>query len=58
MIFYIVGALIGFAVLIGGVYYLIKEKNDKESRNIYTAASAIGGLIMIIMIIMIITQTR
>ncbi len=38
--------LIGVSVLLGGVYYLVKERNDKESKNIYTI-TIIAGIILI-----------
>lgn len=45
MIFNVVGLLIGIMILAGGIYYLVKEKADKESRVIYGIAAA-GGLIL------------
>lgn len=53
MIFNIIGILIGAAVLIGGIFYLVKEKEDKESRKIYSVISVIGALIVIGMSVMI-----
>lgn len=41
----IIGLIIGILVLCAGLYYLIKEKHDPESRKIYTIASVIGGVI-------------
>ena len=40
----IIGLIIGILVLGAGVYYLAKEKADKESRKIYTIVSAAGAL--------------
>lgn len=37
----IIGLIIGIMILIGGLYYLFKEK-DKESKQIYTIVSIIG----------------
>lgn len=51
MIFNIVGILIGISVIIGGIYYLVKEKDDTESKKIYSAVTAIGALILIGVII-------
>ncbi len=48
----IIGAVIGALILGFGLYYLIKEKNDPESRKIYGIISAIGGLLFIIMLIL------
>ena len=37
--------VIGLLVLGAGIYYLVKEKQDPESRKIYTVVSIIGGVI-------------
>ncbi len=39
----IIGLIIGILVLAAGLYYLIKEKEDRESKRIYTVVSIIGG---------------
>lgn len=41
----IIGLIIGILVLGAGIYYLAKEKQDPESRKIYTVVSVIGGVI-------------
>ena len=41
----IIGLIIGLLVLAAGVYYLVKEKQDPESKKIYTTISVIGGAI-------------
>ena len=41
----IIGLIIGILVLVAGIYYLAKEKNDPESKKIYTIVSLIGGVI-------------
>ncbi len=51
MIFNIIGLVIGLAILIAGVFYLVKEKNDKESVKIYGIISAAGAVIFIVMLI-------
>lgn len=51
MIFNIVGLVIGLMVLIAGVFYLVKEKNDKESFKIYGIISIIGGVLFIGMLL-------
>ena len=38
----IIGLIIGILVLGAGVYYLVKEKQDPESRKIYAVVSVIG----------------
>ncbi len=45
MTFKIIGLIIGAAILAAGIYYLIKEKNDAESKKIYTVVSVIGAVI-------------
>ena len=45
MIYSVLGLVIGLAVLIVGVFYLVKEKHDKESVKIYGIISAAGGVI-------------
>ncbi len=47
MIFNVIGLAIGLAILIAGIFYLIKEKSDNESVKIYTIISIIGGVIFI-----------
>ena len=39
----IIGLIIGILVLCAGLYYLIKEKHDPESKKIYSIVSVIGG---------------
>ena len=45
MIVKIIGLVIGLLVLGAGIYYLVKEKQDPESRKIYTVVSIIGGVV-------------
>lgn len=52
----IIGLIIGILVLGAGIYYLVKEKNDKESRKIYTVVSVIGGIVTLACILLIIFQ--
>ena len=49
----IIGLIIGILVLGAGVYYLIKEKKDPESRKIYAVVSAVGGLIALVCALML-----
>ena len=56
MIVKIIGTIIGALVLIAGIYYLVTEKNDKESRKIYGAISCVGGVIFAVMLIMTILE--
>ena len=41
----IIGLIIGILVLCAGIYYLVKEKLDPESKKIYTIVSGVGGVI-------------
>ena len=41
----LIGLIIGALVLVAGIYYLVKEKADPESRKIYTVISISGGVI-------------
>ena len=45
MIVKIIGLIIGLLVLGAGICYLVKEKQDTESRKIYTVISVIGGVL-------------
>ncbi len=48
----IIGTMIGALILVAGLYYLKTEKDDAESRKIYTAASITGGVIFAVMLVM------
>lgn len=39
-----IGLIIGILVLGAGIYYLVKEKQDPESKKIYTIISVIGAV--------------
>ena len=52
MILKIIGMIIGALILGAGIYYFIKEKNDRESRKIYTVISIAGGLIFAVSLIL------
>ena len=54
MIGTIVALVVALAVLYGGLYYLLKEKKDKESRKIYGIVSAIGAVALVAVVIKII----
>ena len=41
----IIGLIIGVLILCAGIYYLVKEKQDPESKKIYTVVSVTGGVI-------------
>ncbi len=41
----IIGLIIGPLLLGAGIYYLVKEKHDPESKKIYSVVSVIGAVI-------------
>lgn len=43
----IIGLIIGILILCAGIYYLSKEKNDPESKKIYSIVSVVGAVITI-----------
>lgn len=42
----IIGIIIGAMILGAGIYYLVKEKADKEARKIYPITTVAGALIL------------
>lgn len=56
MIFNIVGLVIGLMILGAGIYYLVKEKEDRESRKIYSITTVVGAVITIFMVVKIILE--
>lgn len=42
----IIGIIIGAMILGAGIYYLAKEKMDREARKIYTITTVAGALIL------------
>lgn len=47
MIVEVIAVLIGILLVCAGIYYLIKEKHDVESRKIYTI-TLLSGIIIVI----------
>ncbi len=56
MIFNVIGLLIGVLISGAGIYYLLKEKEDRESRKIYGITSGVGVVIVIGIIIKLIVE--
>ncbi len=54
----IIGTVIGALILIAGLYYLKTEKDDAESRKIYTVVSVIGGVIFAVMLVLTIIAVK
>lgn len=48
MVIKIIATSIGALILAAGIYYLVKERHDPESKKIYGIISSIGGVIFII----------
>ena len=48
--------VVGALIFIAGLYYLIKEKNDPESKKIYSIVSVVGAIILIIGIVLLLNQ--
>ncbi len=47
MIAKILGIVIGLLIFGAGLYYLVKEKDNAESRKIYGIASIVGAVIAV-----------
>ena len=56
MVIGIIGIVIGLLVLGAGIHYLIKEKNDPESKKIYSITSAVGAIVTIVAAIILFTH--
>ena len=56
MVIKIIAAVIGALILGAGLYYLINEKNDKESKKIYTITSVIGAVIVVVSLVLLIIE--
>lgn len=53
MLIKVIGLIIGILVLGAGIYYLIKEKKDRESRRIYSIVSAAGGVVAVLFAVLL-----
>lgn len=51
MIYNSIGVIIGIMILVAGIYYMVKEKDDKEARKMYSVVAVIGGVIVAVMLI-------
>lgn len=49
----VIGLLIGLLIFCLGLYYLIKEKEDKESRTIYLVTTVVGAVVAIAALILL-----
>jgi len=55
-IFTIVGLIIGVMILAAGIYYLVKAKDDAESKKIYGITIAVGAVIIAALVVKIILE--
>ena len=56
MIISIIGMVIGALIAGAGIYYLVKEKQDKESMKIHRIISGVGSVILIAMLVKLILE--
>ena len=54
MIIKILAVIFGVLIFGTGIFYLAKERDDKDSRTIYTVISAVGGILALIGALMLI----
>ncbi len=47
----IIALFIGASIFLGGLYYLLKEKEDKESRRIYQITTLTGAVLLVIFVL-------
>lgn len=52
-IFTVIGLIIGVMILGAGLYYLVKEKGNAESRKIYGITCLVGLVIIICLLVKI-----
>ena len=50
----ILGLIVGVFLSGAGIYYFVQNKNDRESKRVYSVITAIGLLILISMVVKII----
>ena len=48
MLIKLIGTVIGLLICGAGIYYLVKERDDRESAKIYTTVSLLGGIISVV----------
>ena len=56
MVIGIIGIIIGLLVLGAGIYYLIKEKKDPESKKIYSIVSVVGAVVTVVAAVILVTH--
>ncbi|MDQ7092583.1 hypothetical protein REC12_03155 [Desulfosporosinus sp. PR] len=48
---FILFMLVGLGMLISGIVYMYKEKNDPESLKIYRVASSLGAVLIVVSVL-------
>ncbi|MCD8056624.1 MAG: hypothetical protein LUE25_07980 [Clostridiales bacterium] len=56
MVISIIGAVAGLLIAAFGLYYLVKEWKDPESKKIYGIISGIGAVIFIAMLVKLLVE--
>lgn len=56
MVIKIICLIIGILIFGAGIYYLVKEKGDRESKKIYTVISVIGGMVTAVCVLLLINS--
>ena len=51
MVLNIIGLLIGIAILVAGIYYMVQDKDDAESKKIYQITAAVGAIIVSVVLL-------
>ncbi len=41
----VLGAIIGLMILVAGISFLVKEKDDPQSKQVYTITAVIGAVV-------------
>ena len=50
----ILGLIVGVFLTVAGIYYFVQNKDNRESKRVYSVITAIGLLILISMVVKII----
>lgn len=56
MIISVLGMAIGVLVAIAGIYYLVKDKHDRNSVKIYGIIGGAGAVVFVISLIILLTN--
>ncbi len=56
MVISIIGIIIGALIAVFGLYYLVKEREDPESKKIYGIITAVGAVIFVAMLIKLLAE--